>query len=166
MIIKGMARVNYIGIIASIVTFTSLLLPWWSIRASGVSIDVYPFGVKALNIPTYDSDWVVSRILALDGTLLFITLLGVISGVLAVVGSLKLRPLLAAPTALNLVAAFLFYRLMHSTLGRLALSYSSGTNLIPVPGEPWGFVWGIGLCALAGLVSPTPLILFYWKRYK
>jgi len=40
-------------VIVSLVTFASLFLPWWSIRVLDVSIDVYPFGVRALSFPAY-----------------------------------------------------------------------------------------------------------------
>jgi len=50
---------------------------------------------------------------------------------------------------------------MRSPLGELALWYGRGTNLIPAPG-PWGFVWGIGLCVLAGFASPISLSLSYF----
>ncbi len=159
-----MAKANYLGVAVSIATFVSLLLPWWSIRASGVSIDIYPFGVMAWNVPSYDADWVVDRLLTLDITLLVVGLLVVVSGVLALAGSLKIPPLLIAPFALNALAAFIFYRIMRSVIGHLAHGPFSGTNLIPQ--GPWGFAVGIGLCVLAGLVSPTPLILSYWKRHK
>jgi len=158
------AKANYLGIAVSIATFASLLLPWWSIRASGVSIDIYPLCVRALSVPTYDADWVVDRLLALNIAILTVGLLVIVSGVLAAAGSLKLPPLLVAPAVLNLAAAFLFYNLMRSAIGKLAHGPFSGTNLIPV--GPWGFDLGIGLCVLAGLVSPTPLILLYWKRHK
>jgi hypothetical protein len=151
--------VKFFGVIVSLVTFASLFLPWWSIRASGVSIDVYPFGVRALSFPAYDADWVVGRLLSLDGTLLIVSLLIVVSGGLALAGSLKLPFLLVAPLVLNFLAAFIFYSLMRSALGKLAHGYFSGTNLIPIPGEPWGFVWGIGVCVLGGLAAPVVLIV-------
>jgi hypothetical protein len=50
-------KLSGLGIIASLVALASLFLPWWSIRASGVSIDVYPFRVIAWNVPAYDVDW-------------------------------------------------------------------------------------------------------------
>ena len=162
----GERKVTYVGFTISLVTFASLFLPWWSIRASGVSVDVYPYGVKAWNIPTYDADWVVDRLLSLDGTLLIVSLLIVASGVLALVGSLKLPHLLVAPFVLNVSAAFIFYSLIWSAIGKLAYGPFSGTNLIPVPGEHWGFVWGVGLCALAGFASLIPLTLSYWKKRK
>jgi len=154
------------GFIISVVTFASLVVPWWSIRASGVSIEVYPYGVKAWNVPIYDADWVISRLLSMDGTLVIVSLLIIASGVLALLGSLKLLHLLVAPFVLNVSAAYLFYSLMRSAIGKLAHGPFSGTNLIPVPGEPWGFVWGIGLCVLAGFASPIPLIFSYWKKRK
>lgn len=157
-------KASYLGIVISLATFTSLFLPWWSIRASGVSIDIYPFGVRAWSVTTYDSDWVVDRLLALDGALLTVGLLLVVSGVLALAGSLKLPPLLITPVVLNPTAAYIFYKLMRSAIGKLAHGYFSGTNLIPE--GPWGFAMGIGLCVLAGLASPIPLILSYWKRLK
>jgi len=154
-----MAKVNYLGIAVSVATFASLLLPWWSIRASGVSIDIYPYGVRAWNVPTYDIDWVIDRLLALDGALFIVGLLVVVSGVLSLVGSLKLPPLLTTPVILNISAAFIFYRLMRSAIGKLAHGPFSGTNLVPT--GPWGFAVGIGLCILAGIASPAPLILSY-----
>lgn len=155
-------KMNYLGIIMSLVTLMSLFLPWWSIRANGVSIDVYPYGVRAWSVPTYDTDWVVDRLLTLDSALFTVGLLVVVSSILTVAGSLKLPPLLITPAALNFAAAFLFYRLMRSSISRLAHGYFSGTNLIPE--GAWGFAIGIGVCVLAGLASPTPLILSYWKR--
>lgn len=146
------AKVRYLGIIISLVTFTSLFLPWWSIRASGVSIDVYPFGVMVWSAVT--PDWVVDHLLALGDAVLIVGLLVVASGVLALLGSLKLPLLLVSPAVLNLVTAFLFYELLRSALGELAHGPFSGTNLIPV--GPWGFAVGIGLCVLAGLASPPP----------
>ena len=162
----GKGKVRYFGFVISLVTFTALFLPWWSIRAVGVSIDVYPWGVRTLNVLTHDADWIVERLLTLDGTLFIIGLTVLISGVLALVGGLKFSTLLITPAVLNLIAGFLFYQLMRSALGMQALSYGSGTNLIPVQGEPWGFVWGIGLCVLAGFASPISLILSYWKKRK
>jgi len=159
-----MAKVNYIGVAVSIATFASLLLPWWSIRAAGVSIDIYPYSVRAWSVATYNSDWVVDRLLALDGALLIIGLLVVVSGTSAFAGSLKLPPLLITPVVLNLAAAFLFYKLVRSAIGKLAHGPFSGTNLIPV--GPWGFAMGMGICVLAGIASPITLILFYWKRHK
>ena len=156
------SKASYLGIVISLVAFSSLFLPWWSIRASGVSIDIYPFRVMAWNVPSYDADWVVGRLLALDSTLIIVGLLVVVSSIVTAVGSLKLPPLLVTPVALNLAAAFLFYKLMYSAIGKLAFGSFSGTNLIPV--GPWGFALGIGLCILAGLASPIPLILSYLKK--
>jgi len=96
MSLKSKARINYIG---------------------SVSIDVYPFGVMAQNVPAYDADWVVNSLLALEDTLLIVGLLMVVSSVLAFVGSLKLPPLLAAPVILNLTAAFIFYSIIRSAIG-------------------------------------------------
>lgn len=155
-------KASYLGIIVSMVTFTSLFLPWWSIRASGVSIDIYPFGVTVWSAAT--PDWVVDHLLALGDTVLIVGLLVVISGVLALLGSLKLPPLLISPVVLNLVAVFLFYGLLRSAIGRLAHGPFSGTNLIPV--GPWGFAVGIGLCVFAGLASPAPFILYYLNSRK
>lgn len=152
-------KASYIGIVTSLVTFTSLFLPWWSIRANGVSIDIYPYRVRTWNVPTHDTDWVVDRLLALNSAFLIVGLLVVVSGVLALIGSLKRPFLLIPPAALNLTAAFIFYRLMRSAIGSLAHGYLSGTNLIPNPEGPWGFVLGLDLCVLAGLASLTPLIL-------
>lgn len=160
----GEGKVCYVGFIISLVIFSSLLLPWWSIRALEVSIDVYPYSVRAWNVPTYDADWVVDRLLNMDGTLFTVGLLVLISGVLAIAGSLKSPLLLIAPVVLNLSAAFLFYKLMRLALGKLALWYGSGTNLMPIPNEPWGFVWGIGLCVLAGFASSIPLILSFLAK--
>lgn len=159
-------KIGYLGFIVSLAIFASLFLPWWSIRAPGVSIDVYPYGVKAWKVPSYDADWVVDRLLTLDGTLLIVGLTVLFSGVLALVGSFKFPPLLIAPAVLNLASGLLFYQLMRSALGKLALWYESGTNLMPIPGEPWGFVWGIGLCLLAGFVAPIPLILSYLTKLR
>jgi len=156
------SKPRYLGIIISLVTFASLFVPWWSIRASGVSVDIYPFRVMAWNV--WSQDWMVDRLLTLDGTLLIIGLLVVVSGVLALAGSLKLPALLIAPLVLNLSAALLFYGLIRSAIGKLAHGAFSGTNLIPV--GPWGFAIGIGVCVLAGLVSPGPLILSYLNQRK
>jgi len=155
------AKASYLGIILSLVTFTSLFLPWWSIRAPGVSIDIFPFRVMAWTVPAYDADWVVDSLLTLDSVLLIVGILVVVSTIISAVGSLKLPLLLFAPVVLNLTAAFLFYKLIYSAIGRLAFGSFSGTNLIPIPGEPWGFALGIGLCVLAGFASPTPLVLSY-----
>jgi len=106
-------KLSNLGIIMSLVAFASLFLPWWSIRSPGVSIDVYPFRVIAWNVPTYDADWVVDRLLTLDSTLLIVGLFMVVSIVVTAVGSLKFPPLLIAPFVLNLTAAFLFYKLMY-----------------------------------------------------
>jgi len=157
-----MVKVNYIGVAVSIATFASLLLPWWSIRASGASIDVYLFGAVTWSV--WSQDWVVNRLLTLDGTLLTAGLIVVFSGALALAGSLKFQPFLIAPFVLNPSAAFIFFSLMRSAIGKLAYGPFSGTNLIPV--GPWGFAIGIGLCVLAGLASPISLIPFYWKRHK
>ena len=160
----GKGKISYVGFIISSVIFASLFLPWWSIRASGIGIDVYSYGVNAWNVPAYDADWVIFRLLSLDGILLIVSLLVVVSGILALVGSLKPSFLLLAPVILNVSATLIFYSLMRSAIGKLAHGSFSGTNLIPVPGEPWGFVWGIGLCVIAGFASPMPLILSYWKK--
>jgi len=154
-----MTKVSYLGIIISLVTFASLFLPWWSIRASGVSMDIYPFRVMAWTFPTYDADWVVDRLLTLDSSLLIVGLLVVISTIISAVGSVKFPPLLIAPVVLNLTAGFLFYKLMYSAIGKLAFGSFSGTNLTAIPGEPWGFAMGIGLCVLAGVASLAPLVL-------
>jgi len=156
------AKVRYLGIIISLVTFASLFVPWWSIRASGASIDVYPFGARALNV--WSQDWVVDRLLTLDDSLLIVGLLVVASSILSLAGSLKLPPLLISPIVMNPVAAFLFYRLMRSAIGKLAHGPFSGTNLIAV--GPWGFAMGIGVCVLAGLASPVPFILYYLNYRK
>ena len=92
--------------------------------------------MRACNVPTHDTDWVVDRFLALDNALLIVGLLVVVSGVLALIGSLKRPPLLIPPAALNLTAAFLFYRLMRSAIGSLAHGYLRGKNLIPDPEGP------------------------------
>ncbi|MEM2111234.1 MAG: hypothetical protein QXX08_05075 [Candidatus Bathyarchaeia archaeon] len=159
-----MAELNYFGIATTIVIFASFFLPWWSIRASGVSIDIYPFGVIAWNVPSYDVDWMIDRLLSLDGAFLIVSLFLVASGVLALVGSLKIPLLLISPIVLNPMAAFIFYGLMRTAIGRLAHGPFSGTNLTPV--GPWGFSLGIGLCILAGLIAPISLIPYYWKRHK
>lgn len=165
MVVK-IVKVNYVGVAISVAMFASLLLPWWSIRADGASIDIYPYGVRAWSVTTYDTDWVVDSLLALDGTFLLVSLLVVVSGILTVAGSLdlKLWPLLIAPVVLNLTATFIFYGLMRSAIGKLALGYFSGTNLIPE--GPWGFTVGIDPCVLAGIVAIIPLILTYLKRQK
>jgi len=156
--------VSYLGIIISLVTFTSLFLPWWSIRAPGVSIDIYPFRVVPWTVPAYDADWVVNRLLTLDSALLVIGLLVVISAFITAVGSLKLPSLLIVPIAFNLAAAYLFYKLIYSAIGKLAFGSFSGTNLIAIPGEPWGFAIGIGLCVLTGIASPTLLAISYFIK--
>jgi len=158
--------VSHLGIIVSLVTFTSLFLPWWSIRAPGVSIDVYPFRVMPWTVPSYDADWVVDRLLTLDSILLIVGVLVVVSTVISGVGSLRLPPLLIAPAVLNLTAAFLFYRLIYSAIGKLAFGSFSGTNLIAIPGEPWGFSIGIGMCVLAGIASPVLLVASYLTIHK
>ena len=144
MVVK-IVKVSYLGVAVSIAMFASLLLPWWSIRANGVSIDIYPYGVRAWSVTTYDTDWVVDSLLALDGTFLLVSLLVVVSGILTVAGSLdlKLWPLLIAPVVLNLMATFIFYGLMRSAIGE----------------GPWGFTVGIDPCVLAGLAAIIPLIL-------
>ena len=160
-------NVNYLGAAVSIAIFASLLLPWWSIRAPGVSIDIYPFGVAAWSVATHDDrsiEWVVDHLLALDGALLMVALLVAVSGVLSLVGSLRFPALLVTPVFLNVGAAFLFYSILRSAIGKLALGYGSGTNLQPIPGEPWGFAVGIGVCVLAGLAAPASLILSCLKR--
>lgn len=113
---------------------------------------------------TYDSDWVVDRLLALDSVLLIVGLLVLVSGILTFAGSLKLPTLPIAPVVLNLAATFLFYGLMRSAIGRLAHGYFSGTNLIPE--GPWGFAIGIGLCLFAGLAAMIRLTLSYLKGHK
>jgi len=159
-------KLSGLGVVVSLVDLASLFLPWWSLRASGVSIDVYPFKVVAWNVPAYDVDWVVDRLLGLDSALLVVGLLVIVSSVIAVVGSLKLRLFLIAPFVLNLAAAFLFFKLIYSAIGELAFGYFSGTNLTPTPGGPWGFTVGIGLCVLAGIVSPILLGLSYVSYFK
>ena len=108
----------------------------------------------------------VDQLLTLDGTLFVVGLFVLISGVLALAGSLKFPPLLIAPAIVNLANAFLFYHLMRSTLGKLALWYGSGTNLMPILGEPWGFVWGIGIYVLTGFASVIPLTFSYLTKHK
>lgn len=152
-----------LGIIISTATFYSLFLPWWSIRASGGSIDIYPFWVNAVKVSDYDRDWVIDRLLALNGALLIIGLLVVVSSSLVLIGSVKRPFLLGVPVVLNLAAAFLFHKLMWFAIGSLAYGYFSGTNLVPV--GHWGFAGGIYLCIFAGLASPIPLILAYWERH-
>ena len=156
------ANLRYLGIIISLVTFASLFLPWWSIMASGASIDIYPFSARALNV--WSQDWVIDRLLTLDDSLLTVGLLVVASGILSLVGGLKLPLLLITPLLLNITAAFLFYGVMRSAIGKLAHGPFSGTNLIPV--GPWGFAIGIGLCVLAGLTSSAPFILYYLNYRK
>ena len=163
-IVVKASNIRYFGIIICLVTLASLFLPWWSIRANGVSIDIYPYGVRALSVTTYDTDWVVDRLLALKSALLIVGLLVVVSAVTAVAGSLKLPSLLITPAILNLAAAFIFYKLMRSAIGSLAHGYFSGTNLIPE--GPWGFTMGIGIYVLAGLASPTPLVLSHLRIRK
>jgi len=159
MVVK-MAKVNYLGLAISIATFASFLLPWWSVRALGVSVDIYPYGVRAWNV--WSDDWVVNRLLTLNGAFLIVGTLVVVSVVLSLAGSLKLPPLLITPAVLNLLAALIFYELMRSAIGKLAHGPFSGTNLIPA--GPWGFGIGIGLCILAGLAAPITLILSYLTR--
>jgi len=98
------AKVRYLGIIISLVTFASLFLPWWSIRASGASIDIYPFSARALNV--WSQDWVIDRLLTLDDSLLTVGLLVVASGILSLVGGLKLPLLLITPLLLNITRPF------------------------------------------------------------
>jgi len=157
-------RLSGLGVVISLVGLFSLFLPWWSLRASGVSIDVYPFKVVAWNVPAYDVDWVIASLLGLDSTLLVVGLLVIVSSVLAVFGSFRLRLLLVAPFVLNLAAAFLFFYLIYSAIGELAFGYFSGTNL--TPDGPWGFTTGIGLCVLAGIASPILLGLSYVSYFR
>ena len=144
----------------------TLFLPWWSIRASGVSIDVYPFRVIAWNVPAYDVDWVVDRLLGLNSALLVVGLLVVVSSIMGAVGSFRFRPLLMAPLVLNFAAAFLFFELTYSAIGKLVFGPFSGTNLAAAPGEPWGFAIGIGICVLAAIASPALLLLSYASCYR
>lgn len=157
-------KLSGLGVVVSLVALSSLFLPWWSIRASGVSIDVYPFRVMAGNVPVYDVDWVVDRLLGLDSTLLVVGLLVVVSSAVVAFGSFRFRPLLIAPFVLNLVAAFLFFELMYSAIGKLAFGSFSGTNLIAA--GPWGFGVGIGVCVLAGIASPILLGLSYLSFFR
>ncbi len=87
----GDGKVIHVAFIVSLAIFAPFVLPWWSIRVAGVSIGVYPYGVKSWDVPTYEADWVVNRLLTLDGTLLMVGLLVLVSGVLALAGSLKFR---------------------------------------------------------------------------
>jgi len=160
--VAKMGKVNYLGVTVSIATFASLLLPWWSIRALGVSIDIYPYSVRAWNV--WSNDWVVNRLLTLNGALLTVGLLVVVSLILSLAGSVKFPPLLMAPAVLNISAAFIFYGVMRSAIGKLAHGSFSGTNLIPT--GPWGFGIGIGLCVLAGLVAPISFVLSCLKRHR
>jgi len=155
-------RVNYLGVTVSAVTFVSLLLPWWSIRALGANIDIYPWGATAWNV--WSQDWVIDRLLTLNSTLLLVGLLVFVSGVLGLVGSLKFPMLLISSFILNLAAAFTFFGLMRSAIGKLAFGPFSGTNLTAA--GPWGFALGIGVCVIAGLVAPISLILSYLQRYR
>jgi len=155
-----------LGVIVSLVALASVFMPWWSIRASGVSIDVYPFMVVARSVPGYDVDWMVVHLLGLDSRLLLVGLLVVASSVLGVVGSLRFRPLLLAPFALNLAAAFLFFSMMYSAVGKLAFGPFSGTNLAATSGEPWGFTIGIGICVLAGIASPILFGVSYLSYFR
>jgi len=143
--------VRWVGIAAFLVVLVSLFLPWWSIRASGMAIDVYPLGVRAWNVPVYDRDWVVDRLLDLKG-LWVVGLLVVVSCILALAGSLRFRPLLVVPVVLNMVAVLFFHGLIVSALGDLAYGCFSGTNLVPQ--GPWGFTVGVGLPVLAAIVLP------------
>jgi len=156
-------RLSGLGVVVGLVGLASLFLPWWSIRALGVSIDVYPFRVMAWNVPSYDVDWVVDRLLNLDSTLLVVGFLVVVSSVMVPVGvgSVRLRPLLIAPFVLSLAAAFLFFKLVYSAIGKLAFGSFSGTNLIATSAGPWGFGVGIGVCVLAGIGSLILLGLSY-----
>jgi len=86
------AKLSGLGVVVGLVALSSLFLPWCSLRASGVSIDVYPFTVIAWNVPAYDVDWAIASLLSLDSTLLVVGLLVIVSSVLAVFGSLRLRP--------------------------------------------------------------------------
>jgi len=112
----------------------------------------------------WSQDWVVDRLLTLDGALLIVGLIVAVSGILSLAGSLKVPLLLIAPLLLNLSAAFIFYGLIRSAIGKLAFGPFSGTNLIPV--GHWGFALGIGLCVLAGLASPIALIPSFLKRHE
>jgi hypothetical protein len=160
------AKLSGLGVVVSLVALASVFMPWWSIRASGVSIDVYPFSVVARNVPMYDADWVIVNLLGLDSGLLLVGLLVVSSSVLGVVGSLRFRPLLLAPLVLSLAAAFLFFSMMYSALGKLVFGPFSGTNLAAVPGEPWGFTVGIGMCVLAGFASSIIFGLSYMRYFR
>jgi hypothetical protein len=124
----ALAEANYLGLV-SIPASASLLLPWSSIRAWGVSIDIFPSGVGAWSVTEYDSDWVVDRLLALDDAFSTVCLLVVASIIPIVAGSSKLPSLLIAPVALNSAAALLFYRLMRFAIGKLVHGYFSGTQI-------------------------------------
>jgi len=160
--VMRIVRVNYLGVAVSAVTFVSLLLPWWSIRALGASIDIYPWGAIAWNV--WWQDWVIDRLLTLNSALLLVSFFVFLSGILALVGSLKFRMLLIGPFVLNLTAALTFFGLMRSAIGKLAFGPFSGTSLTAA--GPWGFALGIGLCVIAGLVAPISLIASYFKRYR
>jgi hypothetical protein len=155
-----------LGVVVSLVALASVVMPWWSIKASGVSVDVYPFMVVGRNVPAYDVDWVITSLLSLDSGLLLVGLLVVVSSVLGVVGSFRFRPLLFAPLVLNLAAAYLFFNMMYSALGDLAFGPFSGTNLAATPGEPWGFAVGIGICVLAGMASPILFGLSHMSYFR
>ncbi len=150
--------VSWAGIAAFLVILVSLFLPWWSIRASGMAVDIYPFGVRASGVPAYDRDWVVDRLLDLEGVWVVGTLV-VVSSILAFVGSLWFRPVLVGPVVLGLGAALFFHGLMRSALGDLAYGYFSGTNLVPEGPGPWGFAVGVGLPFLAGMALVVSLIM-------
>jgi len=150
--------VSWIGIVMFLVILLSLFLPWWSIRASGIAIDIYPFGLRASGVPAYDRDWVVDRLLDLEGLWVVGTLV-VASCVLALVGSLWFRPVLAGPIVLSLGAGVFFHGLMRSALGDLAYGCFSGTNLVPEGPGLWGFGFGVGLPVLAGVALLAPLIM-------
>ena len=150
--------VGWVGIAMFLVILLSLFLPWWSIRASGIAIDIYPFGVRASGVPAYDRDWVVDRLLGLEGLWVVGTLV-VTSCVLAFVGSLWFRPVLVGPVVLSLAAALFFQALMRSALGDLAYGCFSGTNLVPEGPGLWGFGVGVGLPVLAGVALLVLLIM-------
>ncbi|MEM1514681.1 MAG: hypothetical protein QXT26_04040 [Thermoproteota archaeon] len=129
-------KVNYVGIIGGILAFISLILPWWTLTLSGismgipVSVDVliYPYGGtvsfmgSTISVPM--STWFGSSALALI----------VIGGILGIIGSIipAKRKTLIAGGVLALISIIIFaagLQIQLSALGGASIPIPDGLSI-------------------------------------
>ncbi|MEM3459152.1 MAG: hypothetical protein QXN36_00985 [Candidatus Bathyarchaeia archaeon] len=121
---------NYIGIIAGILAFISIALPWWTVSYSGAGIslssDLYLYNVGTVSGLTLEA-WFVWAALALI----------IIGGILAIVGSIiaKGKTILLGGGILALLSIIIFAVGLQMELSRLGAPFGLFSSFSETLGE-------------------------------